>query len=78
VSCSCRERGCGPPFCSIRNCAAAKGVDVCPSCAEYLCRRILALARGYPTLLADGRRLVEIGLFRVFARFRVFVVKNPT
>ncbi len=60
--CSCREGRCGPPFCGIRKCAEGRGIDVCPTCAEYPCARIQALARGYPTLLADGRRMQELGL----------------
>jgi hypothetical protein len=37
---------------------------MCPSCAEYPCRRIEELAKGYVTLLADGKRMTEIGLDR--------------
>ena len=51
---SCREGQCGPPFCGIRKCAQEKGMDVCVFCEEYPCNRILGIAKGYPTLLADG------------------------
>ena len=60
--CSCRGGACGPPFCGIRKCAPAKGVEVCPFCAEYPCDRILGLAKGYVSLLADGQRMREIGI----------------
>lgn len=62
AGCSCREGKCGPPFCGIRKCAAAKGVEVCPFCAEYPCRRIEGIAKGYVTMLADGERMKRIGL----------------
>jgi len=39
-----------------------KGVDVCPFCDDYPCDRILGLAKGYVTMLADGKRMKEIGL----------------
>ncbi|MBN2210736.1 MAG: DUF3795 domain-containing protein [Sedimentisphaerales bacterium] len=58
----CREGNCGAPFCSIRKCAREKGVDVCVFCAEYPCRRIKSIAKGYPTLLADGQRIKAIGM----------------
>jgi hypothetical protein len=60
--CSCREGPCGPPFCGIRKCAREKGVDVCVLCEEYPCERILGIAKGYPTLLADGKRMREVGI----------------
>ena len=59
----CR-RGGGPPFCAIRKCARERVVDVCGFCDEYPCERVLAIAQGYPTLLADGQRMREIGLER--------------
>ncbi|MFA4987522.1 MAG: DUF3795 domain-containing protein [Candidatus Brocadiia bacterium] len=59
--CSCRA-GCGNPACEIRGCARAKGVDVCPFCAEYPCQRIKALAKGYFFMMADAARMKEIGL----------------
>jgi hypothetical protein len=57
----CRQGG-GPPFCSIRKCARARGVDICVECGEYPCKRVLSIAKGYPTLLADGQRMGEIGV----------------
>jgi len=57
----CRGDG-GPPFCSIRKCARERGVDVCAFCEAYPCERVEQLARGYPTLIADGRRMREIGI----------------
>jgi len=57
----CRQGG-GPPFCGIRKCAQEKGVEVCVNCDEYPCHRIEGLAKGYPTLIADGQRMLEIGV----------------
>lgn len=57
----CRQGG-GPPFCSIRKCCQKKGYNVCVFCEDYPCHRIEALARGYPTLVADGKRMKEIGI----------------
>ena len=57
----CRAGG-GPPFCGIRKCAQAKGIDVCVFCEEYPCHRIKAIAKGYPTLIPDGERLREKGI----------------
>jgi hypothetical protein len=62
--CSCRGGKCGPPFCSIRTCVPKKGVDACPFCAEYPCDKVLGIARGYVTMLADGKRMKEIGINR--------------
>jgi len=62
AKCSCRNGKCGPPFCGIRKCAREKGVDVCVFCEEYPCGRILGIAKGYPMLLADGKRMKEIGM----------------
>ena len=59
---NCRGGDCGPPFCGIRKCAPQKGVEVCPFCAEYPCHRILGLAKGYVTMLEDGKRMKAIGL----------------
>lgn len=64
---SCREGVCGPPACAIRDCAQARGVDVCPFCVEYPCKRIEALAERYVMLLADGKRMRTIGLDRWIA-----------
>ena len=60
--CSCREETCGPPFCTIRKCAPQKGVDVCPFCDEYPCKKIQDVAESYVMLLADGKRMKAIGL----------------
>ena len=60
--CSCRKGTGGPPFCGIRKCASARQVTICPLCNDYPCHRILSLSEGYPTLLADGARIREIGL----------------
>jgi len=60
--CSCRAGQCGPPFCGIRKCAPKKGVDACPFCPEYPCAKILGIAKGYVTMLADGRRMKDIGI----------------
>jgi hypothetical protein len=57
----CRQGG-GPPFCSIRKCAVSRGIDVCAHCDEYPCHRIQAIAKGYPTLLADAARMRELGV----------------
>lgn len=57
----CRQDG-GPPFCTIRKCAREKGFDLCVYCEEYPCRRVLGIAEGYPTLLADGERIRKIGV----------------
>lgn len=61
---SCREHACGLEPCSIRTCAAAKGVDACPFCDDYPCEPILTIAKRYVTLLGDGRRMREVGLDR--------------
>lgn len=60
--CGCRKGTCGAPFCAIRKCARKKGVDVCVTCEEYPCKMVESIAKGYPMLLADGKRLKEIGL----------------
>jgi len=57
----CRQGG-GPPFCSIRKCARERKVEVCVYCEEYPCQRVLGIAKGYPTLIADGKRIQEVGL----------------
>ena len=57
----CRQGG-GPPFCGIRKCAKAKNIEICVFCDEYPCYRIDAVAKGYPTLIADGKRIKEIGI----------------
>jgi hypothetical protein len=60
--CSCRGGMCGPPFCGIRKCAQQKGIEVCPFCNEYPCDRILGVAKGYVTMLADGKRMKATGI----------------
>lgn len=54
----CRQGG-GPPFCGIRKCAQKRNVDTCPLCDEFPCHRIDEIARGYITLIPDGKRLKE-------------------
>jgi len=60
--CSCRDGRGGPPFCTIRKCAREKGIDVCPFCEAFPCEHIRTIGKGYPTLIADGVRMREIGL----------------
>ncbi|MCD6161367.1 MAG: DUF3795 domain-containing protein [candidate division Zixibacteria bacterium] len=57
----CRQGG-GPPFCGIRKCAKEKNIEVCAFCDEFPCKKIDGLAKGYVNLIADGKRLKEIGL----------------
>lgn len=57
----CRQDG-GPPFCTIRKCAREKGLELCVDCEEYPCRRIHAIAEGYPTLLSESKRIKKIGI----------------
>lgn len=57
----CRAGG-GYPGCEIRTCASERAVEVCPLCERYPCAKIERLARVYPTLIADGQRLRQIGL----------------
>ena len=57
----CRQGG-GPPFCAIRKCVQRRGLEVCAFCEEYPCQNVLVLSKGYPTLIADGRRMRESGL----------------
>ncbi len=59
--CSCRE-GSGPPSCGMRKCAQKRGVEVCAFCNDYPCRRIEGMAKGYAMMLADAKRMREIGL----------------
>lgn len=60
--CTCRGGKCGPPFCGIKKCIEGKGIEVCPFCNEYPCERILSIAKGYPTMLADAQRMKEKGI----------------
>ena len=57
----CRQGG-GPSFCTIRKCARERNIDVCVFCEEYPCKRVLGIAKGYPTLIADGKRMKEVGI----------------
>jgi hypothetical protein len=57
----CRAGG-GPPFCGIRKCARSRAVEICPQCSDYPCHRIEMLAEGYPTLVADGERMLKVGI----------------
>jgi len=58
----CRAGG-GYPGCTIRACARERGVIACPLCADFPCER-LEMLRNYPLLLADGRRMQQVGLER--------------
>ena len=60
--CSCRGGTCGAPFCTIRKCVQEKGVEVCPFCDEYPCDRVLGIAKGYVSMLADAERMKAIGM----------------
>jgi hypothetical protein len=57
----CRQDG-GPPDCTIRKCAKERKVDVCVFCEDFPCKRVLGLAKGYPTLIADSERMKKIGI----------------
>jgi len=59
----CRQGG-GPDFCEIRKCARRHGIELCPLCEDYPCQLIQDLANVYPTLLAEGKRIREIGIER--------------
>ena len=43
-------------------CAREKGVDVCAFCGQFPCARVLGVAKGYPTLIADAERMKELGI----------------
>ena len=58
----CRAGG-GYPGCAIRACAQERGMPACPQCADFPCQR-LEILRNYPLLLADGRRMQQVGLER--------------
>lgn len=58
----CRAGG-GNPTCEIRTCASTRGHAACPFCPDYPCERLDVL-RNYPLLLADGRRMQQVGLER--------------
>jgi hypothetical protein len=59
----CRQGG-GNPECEIRKCARQRKIDICVNCDDYPCEHITGLAKIYPTLIEDGRRLKEIGIGR--------------
>ena len=59
--CSCRKGTCGAP-CGIKKCVQSKSIEMCPFCAEYPCERILGIAKGYPMMLADAKRMIEKGI----------------
>jgi len=62
----CRQGG-GNPECDIRKCAQKRNVEICVNCDDYPCERISGisgLGKIYPTLIADGQRLKEIGIDR--------------
>ena len=54
--------GCGDPGCIIRNCAKERNIELCPHCEQYPCDHINEPAKRYPNLIADGKRLGEIGV----------------
>ncbi len=56
----CRAGG-GNPDCAIRACAEGREVMACPLCPDYPCERLDTL-RHYPLLLANGRRMQQVGL----------------
>ena len=58
----CRSGKCGAPFCAIRKCVKAKGLEVCPQCEQYPCERVRLFGTSEPLLLADGHRIRERGL----------------
>ena len=58
----CRTGKCGAGFCAIRKCIKAKGLVVCPECAEYPCKRVRLFGESEPLLLADGQRIRAKGL----------------
>ena len=35
---------------------------ICPFCSDYPCKRIMGLAKGYVTLVAEAGRMIEIGI----------------
>lgn len=57
----CRADG-GFPQCPIRVCARERGLELCNQCPDFPCPRIEALDAIYPILIADNRRLQEVGL----------------
>jgi len=57
----CRAGG-GYPGCQIRVCARERDVELCVQCADFPCEHVEALARTYPNLIGDNRRLQTVGL----------------
>ena len=57
----CRQGG-GYPGCEIRRCAERRKIDICVNCGEYPCTLVTEFSKIYPTLIADGQRLKEIGV----------------
>ncbi len=60
--CGCRAGG-GNPEGAIRACARERRVVACPFCADYLCKHLEMLCH-YPMLLADGKRMQQLGIER--------------
>lgn len=59
----CRQGG-GYPGCEVRKCAQQRNVDICVHCDDYPCKHVSEFGKIYPTLIADGQRLKEIGMER--------------
>ena len=57
----CRAGG-GYPGCQIRVCARERDVELCAHCPDFPCEHIEGLARSYPNLIGDNRRLQAVGL----------------
>ncbi len=58
----CRTGKCGAPFCAVRKCAKARGLEICTDCDEYPCERMRLFGECEPLLLADGKRIRKYGL----------------
>ncbi len=56
------KAGCGDPGCQIRQCAEAKGLEVCAFCEEFPCTLIQNFSRRYPFLIRNNERIRELGL----------------
>jgi hypothetical protein len=57
---SCKE-GSGNPACVVRECAAAKGVEMCAFCSDYPCEKFDDFFIGYPVLKDDNAVLKDPG-----------------
>ena len=55
------QAGAGFPGCSVRACAQQREVTACPLCPDFPCDR-LAMLNHYPLLVADGKRMRQLGL----------------